>query len=54
MLTRTQKEEQVADLRDRFGRATSVFVADYRGLSVDKANVLRAKQIGRASCRERV
>jgi large subunit ribosomal protein L10 len=43
MLTRTQKEEQVADLRDRFGRATSVFVADYRGLSVDRVNELRAK-----------
>jgi len=43
MLTRTQKEEQVADLRDRFGRATSVFVADYRGLTVDGVNELRTK-----------
>jgi large subunit ribosomal protein L10 len=43
MLTRTQKEEQVAELRDSFGRATSVFVADYRGLTVDGANVLRSK-----------
>ena len=43
MLSRTQKEEQIADLRDRFGRATSVFVADYRGLSVDRVNELRAK-----------
>ena len=43
MLSRGQKEEQVADLRDRFSRATSVFVADYRGLSVDRVNELRAK-----------
>jgi large subunit ribosomal protein L10 len=43
MLSRAQKEEQVADLRDRFGRATSVFVADYRGLSVDSTNELRSK-----------
>lgn len=43
MLTRTQKEEQVASLREKFGRATSVFVADYRGLTVDQANSLRAK-----------
>jgi large subunit ribosomal protein L10 len=43
MLTRAQKEEQVSNLRDCFGRATSVFVADYRGLTVDKANELRSK-----------
>ena len=34
MLTRTQKEESVAELREKLARATSVFVADYRGLSV--------------------
>ncbi len=43
MLSRAQKEEQVADLRDRFGRATSVFVADYRGLGVDSTNELRSR-----------
>lgn len=42
MLTRAQKEEQVADLREKFGRATGVFVADYCGLTVDEANKLRA------------
>lgn len=42
MLTRSQKEEQVSVLRDKFGRATSVFVADYRGLTVGDANDLRA------------
>ncbi len=43
MLTRTQKEEQVSALRDKFERATSVFVADYRGLTVGDANELRSK-----------
>lgn len=43
MLTRAQKETAVDDLRDRFGRATGVFVADYRGLSVDQVNELRVK-----------
>jgi len=41
MLTRRQKEEQVAELRDKFGRATSVFVADYRGLGVAQLEALR-------------
>lgn len=41
MLTRTQKEEAVAELKDQFARSTSVFVADYRGLSVDQVNDLR-------------
>ena len=41
MLSRSQKEEQVETLRDKFGRATSVFVADYRGLTVGQANELR-------------
>jgi large subunit ribosomal protein L10 len=43
MLTRTQKEEAVDDLRARFVRATGVFVADYRGLSVEQVNTLRVK-----------
>lgn len=41
MLTRQQKEEQVAELRDKFERATSVFVADYRGLGVSQLEALR-------------
>ena len=41
MLTRAQKEEQVAELRERFGRATSVLVAEYRGLSVQASERLR-------------
>lgn len=43
MLTRTQKQEQVAELRDKFGRATSVIVADYRGVDVPSINGLRSK-----------
>ena len=43
MLTRTQKEAQVAELKDKFGRATSVYVADYRGLDVESANALRRR-----------
>jgi large subunit ribosomal protein L10 len=43
MLTRTQKEESVTELRDKLGRATSVFVADYRGLSVQQVNLLRER-----------
>lgn len=49
MLTRTQKEEQVASLRDKFARATTVFVADYRGLTVSDANELRKKLRGDAA-----
>jgi len=41
VLTRTQKEEQVADLKDKFGRASCVYVAGYRGLDVESANTLR-------------
>lgn len=42
MLTRQQKEDQVAELRDKFARATSVFIADYRGLGVKKMESLRS------------
>jgi len=41
MLTRAQKEEQVAAIKDKIGRATSIIVADYRGLSVKQADTLR-------------
>ena len=43
MLTRSQKELEVAELHDRFKRATSVFVAEYRGLDVASVDALRAK-----------
>lgn len=43
MITRAEKEEQVTALRDKLSRATSMFVADYRGLTVSGANDLRSK-----------
>ena len=43
MLTRAQKEAEVAALQERFQRATSVFVAEYRGLTVAAVDALRAK-----------
>lgn len=41
MLTRAQKEELVATMREKFGRATSIIVADFRGLNVKQATALR-------------
>jgi large subunit ribosomal protein L10 len=43
VLTREQKKQTVADLSDKFSRATSVIVADYRGLSVLDVQELRSK-----------
>ena len=43
MLTRGQKEEQVADLKQKFEKASCVYVADFRGLDVEGANELRSK-----------
>jgi large subunit ribosomal protein L10 len=43
VLTRTQKEEQIVELNEKFSRATSVYVADYRGLSVAAADDLRQR-----------
>jgi len=43
MLTREQKKDAVAELGEKFARATSVFVADYRGLGVEEQNDLRGQ-----------
>ena len=43
MLTRTQKEEQIVELNEKFSRAKSVYVADYRGLNVAAADNLRQR-----------
>jgi len=43
MLTRAQKEDHVAELKEKFGRARSVFVAEYRGLGVEATTRLRRK-----------
>ena len=46
MLSRAQKEEQVAELTEKFGRATCVYVADYRGVPVESVNKLRRRVRG--------
>jgi large subunit ribosomal protein L10 len=43
VLTRAQKQTEVEELQQRFQRASSVFVAEYRGLSVAAVDALRAK-----------
>jgi large subunit ribosomal protein L10 len=43
MLTRAQKEEQVAFLRERVARAGTVLAVDYRGLTVAQMTELRRK-----------
>ena len=43
MLTRVQKEEQVAQLREKFERAACVYIADYRGVDVQSVNELRSR-----------
>jgi large subunit ribosomal protein L10 len=43
VLSRAQKNEQISELKDKFQRATSVIVADYRGIDVPGVNVLRSK-----------
>jgi len=43
VLTRAQKEEQVSELHEKFGRATCVYLADYRGVDVESVNQLRSR-----------
>jgi large subunit ribosomal protein L10 len=43
MLTRSQKEELVSELHEKFARANSVIVAEYRGLDVARVDALRRK-----------
>ena len=43
LLSRAQKEEQVAELKEKFSRATCVYVVDYRGLDVESVNKLRRR-----------
>jgi len=43
MLTRAQKEDQVAFLKERVDRATSVLAMDYRGLTVAQLTELRRR-----------
>lgn len=43
MLTKEQKKDAVAELGEKFARAKSVFVADYRGLDVLEQTELRGQ-----------
>ena len=43
MLSRTQKESQVAELRQKLERATSMYVVDYRGIDVQAVDALRRR-----------
>jgi large subunit ribosomal protein L10 len=43
VLSRAAKESQVAELREKLGRATCMYVVDYRGLDVESANQLRRR-----------
>jgi len=43
VLTRAQKEDQVVELKEKFGRATCVYLADYCGIDVQAANQLRRR-----------
>jgi len=40
-MNREQKQEQIADIRSRFGRMASAVVTDFRGLNVESMNTLR-------------
>jgi large subunit ribosomal protein L10 len=48
MLTRTQKQEQLAMLKDRVARANSILAVDYRGMTVAQMTELRRKLRGAA------
>jgi large subunit ribosomal protein L10 len=54
VLNFAQKQEQVAELKEKLGRASSVVVADYRGLDVAAVNALRAKLRATGACEYRV
>jgi large subunit ribosomal protein L10 len=43
LLSRAQKEAQVAELKDKFSRATCLYLVDYRGLDVESVNKLRRR-----------
>jgi large subunit ribosomal protein L10 len=56
VLTRGQKQEQVAELIEKFDRATCIYVADYRGVDVESVNGLRRRirSEGDGACEYRV
>jgi large subunit ribosomal protein L10 len=56
MLTREQKQVQIDALHEKFARATAILAFDYRGLTVEESNQLRAqlRQAGASSYEYRV
>jgi large subunit ribosomal protein L10 len=43
VLSRAQKEAQVEELKEKFSRATCLYLVDYRGLDVESVNKLRRR-----------
>jgi large subunit ribosomal protein L10 len=43
LLSRAQKEAQVEELKEKFSRATCLYLVDYRGLDVESVNKLRRR-----------
>jgi large subunit ribosomal protein L10 len=43
VLSRAQKQEQAEEIKDKFSRATCVYLADYRGIDVESVNRLRRR-----------
>jgi len=43
LLTRAQKQEKITELHEKLGRATSVYLADYRGVTVEAVTRLRGR-----------
>jgi large subunit ribosomal protein L10 len=43
LLTRAQKQEKVVELHEKLERATCVYLADYRGVTVEAVNRLRSR-----------
>ena len=51
-MNRTEKQQLVTELTDKIKGAKALYYTDFTGLNVKRMTELR--QIGRASCRERV
>lgn len=52
-MNKQEKLDAVSELKDLLEQVASVVVADFRGLTVEEANALRA-EIGKAECQYRV
>ena len=52
-MNRTEKADLVAEIKDELGKAASLVLADYRGLTVEEVNGIR-KEFRQANCHYRV